>query len=328
MATIRKNGKNWQAIIRKKRRKLSRSFKKKSDASKWASKVEYEIEQGVFNDADRLNSIKVSELLWLYYEKTKHQTKWSKRLKYEISNLCRFSITKLFMNELTTLRVAEFRDDRLKNGKSPSTVKKYLSLLSRAINKAKKEFDLPILYNPVLLVDKPKEPLGRNRVLTETELNNLLNVASQSYLYYLRNIIVVAIDTLCRQGELLRLKREDVDFIRGTIYIRESKNGHPRKIGASQRVLSILGSLPSTTDDSFFPAKSRASFASAFKKAVKTSGVIDFTFHDLRHMGASILAEKGWSAVEISAQGGWRDVRMLSRYTHIQGEYLAKKLKN
>jgi len=107
MATIRKNGKNWQAIIRKKIRQLSKSFEKKSDAVKWSAKVEYEIEQGVFNNSDRLNSLKVSELLWLYYEKTKHQTKWSERLKYEILNLCKFPITKLFMGELTTLRVAE-----------------------------------------------------------------------------------------------------------------------------------------------------------------------------------------------------------------------------
>ena len=140
MATIRKMGKKWQAVIRIKKRQLSKSFEKKSDAVKWSAKVEYEIEQGVFNNSDRLNSLKVSELLWLYYEKTKHQTKWSERLQYEILNLCKFSITKLFMSELTTLRVAEFRDDRLLNGKeSPSTVKKYLSLLSRAINKAKRE---------------------------------------------------------------------------------------------------------------------------------------------------------------------------------------------
>jgi len=91
MATIRKNGKNWQAIIRKKRRQLSKSFEKKSDAVKWSAKVEYEIEQGVFNNSDRLNSLKVSELIWLYYEKTKHQTKWSERLEYEILNYFFFS---------------------------------------------------------------------------------------------------------------------------------------------------------------------------------------------------------------------------------------------
>ena len=76
MATIRKMGKKWQAIIRKKRRQLSKSFEKKSDA-----------------------------------------VKWSERLQYEILNLCKFPINKLFMSELMTLRVAEFRDDRLLNGK-------------------------------------------------------------------------------------------------------------------------------------------------------------------------------------------------------------------
>ena len=60
MATIRKMGKKWQAVIRIKKRQLSKSFEKKSDAVKWSAKVEYEIEQGVFNNSDRLNSSIVS----------------------------------------------------------------------------------------------------------------------------------------------------------------------------------------------------------------------------------------------------------------------------
>ena len=53
MATICKMGKKWQAVIRIKKRQLSKSFEKKSDAVKWPAKVEYEIEQGVFNNSDR-----------------------------------------------------------------------------------------------------------------------------------------------------------------------------------------------------------------------------------------------------------------------------------
>ena len=37
---------------------------------------------------------------------------------------------------------------------------------------------------------------------------------------------------------------------------------------------------------------------------------------------------KGWTIQEISAQGGWKELKILKRYTHISADYLAKKFKN
>jgi integrase len=49
-------------------------------------------------------------------------------------------------------------------------------------------------------------------------------------------------------------------------------------------------------------------------------------FHDTRHTFASRKATSGWSITEIAAQGGWKQLQVLKRYTHIKAEYLAKKM--
>ena len=49
-------------------------------------------------------------------------------------------------------------------------------------------------------------------------------------------------------------------------------------------------------------------------------------FHDTRHTFASRKVTQGWSITEIAAQGGWKQLQVLKRYTHIKAEYLAKKM--
>ena len=54
---------------------------------------------------------------------------------------------------------------------------------------------------------------------------------------------------------------------------------------------------------------------------------INKRFHSTRHTFATRASMNGWSITEISAQGGWKDLKVLKRYTHISAEHLAKKLR-
>ena len=72
MATIRKRFKKWQAIIRRQKISITKSFWKKSDASKWAYKTEAQIETGSYRrvqEAERIADIRICEVLNIYYEK-------------------------------------------------------------------------------------------------------------------------------------------------------------------------------------------------------------------------------------------------------------------
>ena len=143
MASVRKKGGVWEVQIRIKKRSISRCFIKKSDASNWGAETETAIRQGLYVDNSRLNTIRLKELVWLFYEKTKRNAKHPKRFKSEVVNLLRFRICDLFLTELTVQVLAEFRDEHIALGKSASTIKKYLGLISRAINKGRREMSVP-----------------------------------------------------------------------------------------------------------------------------------------------------------------------------------------
>ena len=102
----------------------------------------------------------------------------------------------------------------------------------------KSEHNIPIVVNPVQQIEKPQEPPPIERVLSDEEWERLLEVARRKEypeiygleerrnimpLYYMEQIIIIARETLCRRGELLRLKREDIDWIQGTAHIHKTK---------------------------------------------------------------------------------------------------------
>jgi integrase len=269
--------------------------------------------------------MKLKDLLKLYYDKYKTKVRRPKYFQYGINLLCRQNIGNITLIKLNNRHIAEFRDERLDAGKSPSTVKKYLGLISRAFNIGRKELSLPLQFNPVSLVTKPSEPSGRDRILSDKELHRLLETASQSSIYCMRQLIILAIETLCRRSELLNLKRSDVDYSNRTAHIKITKNNTPRSIGLSPLAITTLRALPSTIDGRFINIGSIGGFEKAFKRCVRKTNIKDFRFHDCRHIGATKLAKQGWTVLELAAQGGWKSTSMVKRYANINAEHLAKK---
>ena len=134
MATFKKHFGKWQARVRKKNISVAKSFLRKGDATKWAYKVEAQIETGTYltiKKQERLNEIKLGELLDIFFDKTKRKSRNPVRFEYEVNYLKRFPIANLYLSQLDTKILAEFRDARLEEGKAGSTVNKYLGLVSR-----------------------------------------------------------------------------------------------------------------------------------------------------------------------------------------------------
>ena len=272
--------------------------------------------------------MRLKDLLQLYLEKALHKSKRPKILKYEVEMLRRTPLARYTLQQLAPSKIAEFRDDRLKAGKSRSTVRSYLKLLSRAITVGRKELEIPLSHNPFELVEKPKPNAARERTLEHHELKKLFKACSTcSSFHFLGVFAEVAYLTLCRRGELLRLKRGDVDFINRVAVLQETKADKPRTIGLSPRVIELLKALPRTVDGTFFPVRSISAFEKAFSRAVERAGITDFHAHDLRHCGAQHLIEdEGWNTIELMQQGGWTSGSMAKRYANISPKHLAKKL--
>ena len=320
---IRKLRNKWQCIVRIKNIALTQSFISKADARKWGNKQEAQIRLGTYSDDSKLTNLRLRDLLKLYFDKAVKVSRRPKLLKYEVDLLCRFQISGNTLSTLTALKLSNFRDERLKAGKSTTTVGKYLKLISRAIIIGQKELGISITNNPVDLVEKPKPNPARDRTLNKIELQNLFNSCNSQ----LRNIVEVAYYTLCRRSEILRLNYNDVDWITSTATIKETKNGIPRRIGLAPRVIEILKSLPRSISGNFFNITSISSFEKSFRSALKRSGIKNLRFHDLRHCGATHLVESGWSTMELMQQGGWSSQQMAKRYSNISPTHLANKMK-
>lgn len=325
---IRKHRKKWQCLVRLKGIAVTQSFFSKRDASEWGKQKEAEILNGSYLKDLKLTEMRLKDLLQLYLEKALHKSKRPKILKYEVEMLRRTPLARYTLQQLAPSKIADFRDDRLKAGKSRSTVRSYLKLLSRAITVGRKELGIPLSHNPFELVEKPKPNAARERTLEHHELKKLFKACSTCSLFHFLGVFAeVAYLTLCRRGELLRLKRGDVDFINRIAILRETKADKPRTIALAPRVIELLKALPRTVDGIFFPVRSISAFEKAFSRAVERAGITDFHAHDLRHCGAQHLIEdEGWNTIELMQQGGWTSGSMAKRYANISPKHLAKKL--
>ena len=325
---IRKHRNKWQCLVRYKGYRVAQSFTSKADGKKWGLKTETELMNGTYLNDLKLSQMKLRDLLKLYLDKALITSRRPKILTYEIGLLSRSPLGKYPLVHLSPSKISAYRDERLKAGKSRSTVRAYLKLMSRAITVGRKELGIPLTHNPFELVEKPKPNSARERTLEPNELKRLFKSCSACSLFHFLGVFAeILYLTLCRRGELLRLKRSDVDFINRVAVLQETKADKPRTIALSPRVIELLKSLPRSVDGTFFPIKSISAFEKAFARAVKRANIKDFHMHDLRHCGAQHLIEdEGWNTIELMQQGGWTSSSMAKRYANISPKYLAKKL--
>ena len=180
--------------------------------------------------------------------------------------------------------------------------------------------------NPCDFVKRLKEPEFKGDVISENEEELLLTQAEHSKANWLKLAIMLGIDCGMRRSEILNLKRENIDFLKCTALLEETKNGTSRSVGVSTRAIQEMKKLPINIDGRIINCPHKDNFAHFYDQLRSWTGVKK-SFHSTRHTFASRCAMKGWSIAEISAQGGWKDLRVLKRYTHLAPEYLAKKLK-
>ena len=323
---LRKRGNLWNCEVRYKGSRVSKSFTKKGLATAWANKTLLQLEAGTYQDTDKLFSIRLKDLLQLYFEHVKDNSRRLKNFTYEINSLSKGALARTSLAQLTSVKIANYKNELLKT-LSPSTVRKKLLLISRAISVGQKELGIPIASNPVKLVTLPKEPDHRDRVITHEEYKRLLKECSQSSIYFLRNVVELAYETLCRRGEILALNLDDINFKNGTAIIHITKSGKKRRIGLSARAIEVIKQLPRSIDGRLFNLDTVSFFEKEFRRAVTRARIKDFTFHDLRHFGATTLAKAGWTTQELMAQGGWSSADMVKRYANINAEHLSKTLR-
>jgi integrase len=228
------------------------------------------------------------------------------------------------LNNLTGATVAEYRDDRLKAVKPPS-VRRELVILRHVFEIARQDWGLPLKENPVKQIRLPQDARPRERRLLAGDEGHLHATIGKRSAWYLRPFLILLVETGMRRGELLSIRWRDVDFANSTVLILTTKNGHPRRIPLTPNALKTLEALP-RRDEKVFPVTPNA-VRLAWERLRSRAGLSDLRLHDLRHEAISRFFELGLSTPEVAMISGHREPRMLSRYTHLQPELVALKLR-
>ena len=225
----------------------------------------------------------------------------------------------------------------------PQTVKHELGLLQRALKMAVMEWGIALPGGiPTATVKKPSLPPARNRRLVDDEEERLLAACAEARNPWLRPVVIFAIETAMRAGEIVETwkldkkmgKREmvsfglqwpDVDMKRRTAHLPKTQNGEARTAPLSSRAVATLEALPHTLDGRVF-GTTYEGIHQAYVRACRRADIDGLTFHDLRHEATSRLFEKGFNPMEVSAITGHKTLQMLKRYTHLRAEDLAKRM--
>jgi len=108
--------------------------------------------------------------------------------------------------------------------------------------------------------------------------------------HWLRPLLVTALHTGLRKGELLALTWKDIDFAANILRVERSKNGEKRALPLSRTVQSVLkGIKVRSMTGRVFPISVR-SLRVAFEAALEKAEIENFHFHDLRHSFATRLS--------------------------------------
>lgn len=346
MATIEerltnKGEKRYRVIIRMKGHQPERAtFRRKADAKKWAQDTESAIRDGRHFKTREAKRRTVGELIDRYIDEVLprkggssfQQAKEKQKLIWWKENIGVFTLadgTPAIIAEARDALASEMIGRERNRHRSNATVNRYLAILSHAFSVAVKEWGW-IDSSPVRKVSRLKEPRGRVRFLTNDEKDRLLKACKESRQPLLYPLVVLALSTGARQGELLSLEWGHVDLSAKVIRLENTKNGERRALPLASHALELMTELSKVRridtnlvfshDDGKRPIEIR----SVWKKAVATAKMNDFRFHDLRHTAASYLAMNGATLAEIAEILGHKTLQMVKRYSHLTEQHTSR----
>lgn len=311
------------------------TFKGKTKAKDWANRTENAIVEGRhFTKAeskkhtlqDAIERYKREQLPELKDSKHReyHLRWWSEQLGYKVlADLSTAQISECCENLRRT--PADYGKHKGKK-RSDATVNRYLASLSPVLSVAVKEWGW-LDSNPCRNIKRRTESRGRVRYLNDDERQSLLTACEKdAELPELKVIVLIAMLTGARRGEIRTLRWRHVDLQRNRLILEETKNGETRAVPLVGPALDSLKGWaqvrPINNDTYVFPSRVANSskpldFDSAWQQVVRVSGIKDFRFHDLRHTAASYLAQSGAGLREIGDILGHKTLAMVIRYSHL-----------
>lgn len=203
---------------------------------------------------------------------------------------------------------------------SAATANRQMNFLSPLFNRAREWGDF-LGENPAAKVRRRREENRRLRFLSEDEIERLINRCSDR----IRPLLICALLTGMRRGEIFQLRWENLDIERKLIYILQSKSGKPRELPIGEKLLSMFKALSPKKEGRVFDVP-EITLRAHFQKALIASRISDFRFHDLRHTFASHFIMRTGDLPALQKLLGHSSPEMTQRYAHLAKEHLAAEI--
>jgi integrase len=229
----------------------------------------------------------------------------------------------------TFLRTKGKPSYRQRGKRSGPTCNRYLAALASVLKFAQRKRLLARGWqNLVAMIAKHPERPGIVRFLTPDERKRLLATCRVSRWSRLYVLVLLAMTTAARRGELQRLRWADIDLEAGRATVHLTKNDQPKVMALTPPVVAELRRFVGRPDELVFcsarlPDRPMC-FESHWRHALLAAKIERFRFHDLRHTTASYLPQQGASLLEIADVTGHKSLAMVQRYAHLSIESRAK----
>jgi len=281
-----------------------------------------------------------------FRELAQEYIKWTERQrafrqKQQVVNQLKETFGNIPLRHFNTRLLEQYQTDRLQKGNKkvkvgknewrylpnkPATTNRHIAVIKHMFTKAVQwEMVEEYALKKVRQVKLLEENNRRLRYLSKEECQALLNVCDS----HLKPIVITALNTGMRKGEILSLKWDNVDLRHGFILLDITKNGERREIPINETLRTILQGLTRRLDVPyvFFAIETGKPFQDvkrSFNTALRKIGIRDFHFHDLRHTFASHLVMAGIDITTVKELLGHKTLTMTLRYAHLSPSHKVK----
>ncbi len=344
MASIYQSRNGWTAQVNKGGKRVSKAFRTKTEAQRWARHQEVKVDEGKRLGGTRLT---YAELQAAYVEEIQHK---ASRSKLNALAIISSYLGRRPLNDMDVDTFIKFAKARAAEGAGPATINMDLSYVGTVMKYGGVLLDVPtetaaaslqkarLVLGASGIIGRSKE---RDRRPTDDELVMLRDFwAKRRRGIPMWVLTQFAVATAMRLGEITRLEWDDLNRDDKTILIRDRK--HPRlKLGNHKTVPLLCGPVvidgeeidpmalierqPVEDGEARIFPYDPSTVSTMFTRAVASCGIDDLRFHDLRHDGISRLFEADYRIEQVALISGHEDWKQLKRYTNLRAADLHRK---
>ena len=323
MATIRKlKNKRFLAEIRKQGIYKSKTFDSKVQAMAWAAETEQALKPGQLVQGKTLG-----DAFTRYRDEISPSKKGYRHEYNRLNKFSRHALANIPFDDLTAKHLYDWIEECSKALKS-SSVNRDLNLLSAVFEQSRRWQWTD--KNLVRGLRRPKNPEPRDKRISDKEIQKVMDalgfdgVTVTKSRHELAVAFCIAIETAMRQGELWKLKWEDVYLNKRFVRLHETKNGTKRDVPLSNEAVRLFELMSPNVGEKVFKSN-QASSGTIFRRCLKQAKITGLTFHDSRHEALTRLARK-LEVLDLARMVGHRDPRSLMIYYNATAEEIAARL--